>query len=84
MRTFNNVKLFGTGITGATGAKHNNSVLIRNGTGTNTVTLQCLNTDNGIEYVGPISLAGNTVVVWPTYVYGFTASSANVTVYELF
>jgi len=84
MRTFNNVKFFGTGTAGATAAKQNEAILIRNGTGTNTVTLQCMDPNGAIVPVGPLSVSANTAVIWPTYVYGFTASSANVTVYELF
>ena len=84
MRTFNNVKFFGAGTAGATGAKQNEAILIRNGTGTNTVTLQCMEPNGALVSVGPLALSQNTAVMWPTYVYGFTASSANVTVYELF
>ena len=34
--------------------------------------------------VKALSVAANSAVMWPTYVYGFTASSVNVSVYELF
>lgn len=84
MRTFNNVKFFGTGTAGATGAKQNEAILIRNGSGTNTITLQCINPEGAVVPVGPLSVAANSAVMWPTYVYGFTASSVNVSVYELF
>jgi len=84
MRTFNKVKLFGSGTAGATGGKTNEAALIRNGTGSATFTLQCLNPEGGIEYIGPLNIPANTSVIWPTMIYGFTASSANVSVYELF
>lgn len=84
MRTFNNVKLLGTGTGGATGAKHNKAALARNGTGTNTITFQCFDPEGSIVYVGPLSMSANTSIIWPTTIYGFTASSANVSVYELF
>jgi hypothetical protein len=84
MRTFNNVKLLGTGTDGATGAKRNEAALIRNGSGTNTITIQCFDPEGAIVFVGPLSLNANTSVIWPMTVYGFTASSANVSVYELF
>ena len=84
MRTFNKVKLLGSGTDGATGGKFNEAVLVRNGTSTASFTLQCLTPEGAIEYIGPLTIPANTSVIWPTMVYGFTASSANVSVYELF
>lgn len=85
MRTFRKLKPFGTGLTGATGGKKNDAVLVQNPTATTqTVTLQCLNPAGGIVTVGPLNLATNTITIFPFSFYGFTGSTAALNVYELF
>lgn len=85
MRTFRKIKPFGTGLTGATGAKKNEAAMVQNPTAsTQTVTLQCFAPNGGIINVGPLNLPTNTVTIFPVAFYGFTGSTGTLNVYELF
>lgn len=83
MRTFRKIKAFGTATTGATGGKNNEAVMFVCGGAAANITVQSLQPDKSLVYVGPISLAANQSLIYPAYAYGWTASG-NVSAYELF
>lgn len=86
MRTFNKVKYFGAGPTGATGGKNNEAVLIRSTatSGVNTITLHCFDTTGGTVGVGPLVIGNRTATIFPMKIYGFTGSTSGIEVWELF
>ena len=83
MRTFRKLKEFGTTSAGATGGTSNEGVLFVNGAATSTLTVQSLAPTGAITSVGPISLGVNQTLIYPIFVYGWTASNS-VKAYELF
>jgi len=85
MRTFNKVKYFGDGGTGASGG-NNEAILIRNSaiSGSNTITLHCFDTAGGTIAVGPLLIGNRTATIFPISVYGFTGSTSSIAVWELF
>jgi hypothetical protein len=85
MRTFKKVKSFGTGVAGATGGKSNEAILLSNTSGsTRTVTVQSIDPDGNLVYVGPFSLVNNQTFIYPIFAYGWTGSGTGVNGWELF
>lgn len=83
MRTFRKIKAFGIGTTGATGGKNNEATMFVSGPTNTNLTVQSLQPDGSLVYVGPIVLAANQSLIYPAFTYGWTAS-ANISAYELF
>jgi hypothetical protein len=85
MRTFRKIKTFGTaGSTGATGGICNEAILIQNTQASTTnVTVQSLDPNKNIVYVGPLPIGANSSLIYPIFAYGWTSSAA-ITVYQLF
>jgi hypothetical protein len=83
MRTFKKLKEFGTTSAGATGGKSNEGILFVNGGVAATLTVQSLAPTGAITSVGPISFGANQTLIYPIFVYGWTASQA-MKAYELF
>ena len=85
MRTFNKVKQFGSGITGATGGKSNEALLFQNTTATTVnITVQARNPDGSIVKIGPLNMTTNQLFIFPISAYGWTGSVAGINCYELF
>jgi hypothetical protein len=83
MRTFRKIKSFGISTTGATGGKNNEATMFVCGGAAANLTVQSLQPNGNLVYVGPIALAANQSLIYPAFTYGWTAS-ANVSAYELF
>jgi hypothetical protein len=83
MRTFRKIKAFGISTTGATGGKNNEATMFVCGAAAANVTVQSLQPDGSLVYVGPLSLSANQSLIYPAFTYGWTAS-ASVSAYELF
>jgi hypothetical protein len=83
MRTFRKIKAFGIGTTGATGGKNNEATMFVCGAANTNLTVQSLQPDGSLVYVGPFVLSANQSLIYPAFTYGWTAS-ANMSGYELF
>jgi hypothetical protein len=83
MRTFRKIKSFGINSTGATGGKSNEATMFICGGSNANLTVQSLQPNGSLVYVGPISLVANQSLIYPAFTYGWTAS-ANISAYELF
>jgi hypothetical protein len=83
MRTFRNLKSFGSATTGITGGFNNEAVMFVCGGAGTSITVQSRAPDGSIVSVGPLTIAANQSFIYPAYVYGWTAGAA-VTAYEMF